>query len=176
MKRRQITAFGASRLDEKDPIYHDVVALGQRLAKSGWNGMTGGHQGLMAAFSQGIHQGGGHMRGVTLECFPTPPNNLFIEEQRAHNFFERMQTLIEDSDAWIVLPGGLGTLAELAMTWDLLAIEVLKMRPLILYGDMWREIMKELQTHLLTSTNHSFTMVHYCTTIDEVMEALETIH
>ena len=171
--RRRITAFGSSRIAEDDPRFQDVEELSKKLAEHGWDGLTGGHQGMMAAFSRGVRAGGGHVRGVTLECFPTPPDNTFSEEVRARNFFSRMQHLIEDCDAWLVLPGGLGTLSELAMSWDLRAIHILKDRPLILYGDMWPDIVSALQESLIMSVDHGFDMLHLCASHDEVLEVLK---
>jgi len=171
--RRRITAFGSSRISVDDPRFHDVEVLCKKLAEHGFDGLTGGHQGMMAAFSQGMRAGGGHVRGITLECFPTPPNNTFSEEVRAHDFFSRMQHLIEDCDAWLVLPGGLGTLSELAMSWDLCAINILKDRPLILYGDMWPTIVSTLQDSLIMSVDHGFDMLTLCNTHDEVISALK---
>jgi len=170
--RKRIAAFGSSRIGAEASSFTDVQALSCKLAQQGWDGMTGGHQGMMAAFSQGIHQGGGHIRGITLERFPTPPDNTLSEEVRAKDFFERMQVMIEDADAYIVLPGGLGTLAELAMTWDLLAINVLEARPLILYGEMWFEIVKQMQTSLVMSVDHTFDLISICENHDEVLSAL----
>jgi len=171
--RPRITAFGSSRIAVDDPRFRDVEELCKKLAERGFDGLTGGHQGMMAAFSQGMRAGGGHVRGVTLECFPTPPDNTFSEEIRAHDFFSRMQHLIEDCDAWLVLPGGLGTLSELAMSWDLRAINILKNRPLILYGDMWPDIVSTLQDSLIMSVDHGFDMLSLCTNHDDVLSALE---
>jgi uncharacterized protein (TIGR00730 family) len=171
-KRRRITAFGSSRITPDEPVFADVQQLSSKLARAGWDGMTGGHQGMMAAFSQGIRQGGGHVRGVTLERFPTPPDNTLSEEIRAKDFFERMQVMIEAADAYLVLPGGLGTLAELAMSWDLLAINVLEPRPLILYGGMWREVHDQLHNSLVMSVDHGFELMTICENHDEVLSAL----
>jgi len=127
---------------------------------------------MMAAFSEGIHAGGGHIRGITLERFPTPPNNTFSEEVRAGNFFDRMAQMIEKSDAWLVLPGGLGTLAELAMTWDLLAIRVLEPRPLLLYGEMWQPVVDVLREQLIMSTDRAFENMQICHSHAQVLQAL----
>lgn len=149
--------------------------MAERVAHAGWDGLTGGHQGMMAAFSQGIRQGGGHIRGITLERFPTPPGNHLHEEVRALDFFQRMQTLIEDTDAYIVLPGGLGTLAELAMSWDLLAIGVLEPRPLILYGDAWPPLLELLRKQCVMSVDDAFGIVSCCRTADEVIDLLNSV-
>lgn len=171
-QRKRITAFGSSRVSADDPLFHDVQQLSIKLAENGWDGLTGGHQGMMAAFSQGIHAGGGHIRGVTLERFPTPPGNTLSEEHRAHDFFDRMQMLIEQCDAYLVLPGGLGTLAELAMSWDLLAIRVLEPRPLILYGDMWQPVVDTLTEQLIMSVDHGFEQIHLAQTHQQVLDIL----
>jgi len=172
-KRRRLTAFGSSRLPERDPRFADVEALGWKLGERGWDAVTGGHQGMMAAICRGVRAGGGHVRGITLERFPTPPDNHLSEEVRARDFFERMRMLIEETDAWLALPGGLGTLAELAMTWDLLAIGVLKPRPLIVYGEGWTPILESLNEGLVWSVDHARAMIRPCRAHAEVLAVLD---
>lgn len=170
--RPRLAAFGSSRVDSSSTLYQDVRNLSQQIAEAGWDGVTGGHQGMMAAFSEGMHAGGGHIRGITLERFPTPPGNTLSEEVRAHNFFDRMGSLIEQADAWLVLPGGLGTLAELAMSWDLLAIHVLEPRPLLLYGEMWKPVISTLSDQLLLSADNAFEQITICDSHQQIIEAL----
>jgi len=172
LQRPRLAAFGASRVDSQSNEYCDVLQLSTAIARHGWNGMTGGHEGMMAAFSQGIHAGGGHIRGITLERFPTPPDNSFSEEIRAGDFFDRLGQMIEQADAWLVLPGGLGTLAELAMTWDLIAIRVLEPRPLLLYGEMWEPVIEVLNKQLLMSTQRAFDSIHICHSHADVLQQL----
>lgn len=171
-ERRRITAFGSSRLGEDDPRFADVEELGRRLGMSGWDGVTGGHQGMMAAICRGIRAGGGHVRGITLAGFPTPADHRLSEEIRARDFFDRMQTLIEETDAYLVLPGGLGTLSELAMSWDLQAIEVLEKRPLIIYGDSWTPLLESLKECMIWSVDDAVGLIHHCRTADEVLAVL----
>jgi len=168
----RLAAFGSSRIGAETVAYQDVFALSKKIAVAGWNGATGGHQGMMAAFSEGMHAGGGHIRGITLERFPTPPDNTLSEEIRSRDFFERMGSMIEQSDAWLVLPGGLGTLAELAMTWDLLAIRVLEPRPLLLYGEMWQPIVDTLSVQLVLSADKAFESIQICNSHEDVLNAL----
>ncbi len=170
--RPRLAAFGSSRIGRETAVYQDVFTLSKAIALAGWNGATGGHQGMMAAFSEGMYAGNGHIRGMTLERFPTPPDNTLSEEIRCRDFFERMGVMIEQSDAWLVLPGGLGTLAELAMTWDLLAIRVLEPRPLLLYGDMWQPIVDTLSTRLILSADKAFESIRICHSHDDVLKAL----
>ena len=174
IQRPRLTAFGSSRLGPENPVYDDVFQLSKAIAEAGWDGMTGGHQGMMAAFSEGLCAGGGHIRGITLERFPTPPNNTLSEEIRSRNFFDRMGTMIEEAQAWLVLPGGLGTLAEVAMTWDLLAIRVLEPRPLLLYGEMWEPIIDTLSEQLILSADQAFESIQICKNHNDVLQALNS--
>ncbi|MDQ6968991.1 MAG: LOG family protein [Mariprofundus sp.] len=171
--RPRLAAFGSSRISSESGVYQDVLLLSEKIARSGWDGITGGHQGMMAAFSEGMHAGSGHIQGITLERFPTPPNNTLSEEIRAHNFFDRMGSMIEQADAWLVLPGGLGTLAELAMTWDLIAIHVLEPRPLLLYGNMWPAIIHTLSDELIISADKAFDSIQICTKHQDILDALQ---
>jgi len=171
-KKPRIAAFGASRIPVQDVRFSDVVGLSEKLGRAGWHGLVGGHQGMMAAFSQGLRQGGGEVTGITLEVFPTPPDNTLSEEKRANNFFHRMQMLIEEADAYLVLPGGLGTLAEFAMSWDLLAIHILEPRPLVVYGSCWKPLLAVLESELVMSVDYGFERIRFCETHDEVLEAL----
>jgi len=173
--KKVITAFGSSRIAEDDSRFMDVEELSSKIGQLGWHGLVGGHQGMMAAFSRGVRQGGGEVTGVTLEVFPTPPNNTLSEEKRASDFFERMQVLIEDPLAYLVLPGGLGTLSELAMTWDLLAIQILEPRPLIIYGDCWLPLIETMKAQLVMSVDHGFECIHYCQSHEEVLEILKQV-
>lgn len=171
-ERKRIAAFGSSCINAETPEYIDVRLLATKLAVAGWDGITGGHQGMMAAFSEGIQAGGGHVQGVTLDRFPTPPENSLHEEIRARNFFDRMQTLIEDANAYLVLPGGLGTLAELAMAWDLLAIRILDIRPLVVFGHMWEPVLQVLKENLLFSVEQAFESIYICRSHEEVFSKL----
>lgn len=174
-KQRVITAFGSSRVQSHDERFKDAEVLSKKIGQAGWSGLVGGHQGMMAAFSQGVCDGGGEVRGVTLEVFPTPPQNTLSEETRAEHFFERMQILIEQADAYLVLPGGLGTLAEFAMTWDLLAIRVLEARPLIVYGTCWLPLIENMKAQLVMSVDHGFECIHYCENHEQVLEILGSV-
>ncbi len=169
--RPRISAFGSSRDDLPKARYEEVEELSRALAEMGLDGLVGGHQGMMAAFAKGMRAGGGHVRGITLSRFPTPPVNALAEEVRARDFFERMRLLIEEAQGYLVLPGGLGTLAELAMAWDLIAIRVLEPRPLVLFGEEWRALAEAMLARLWLSTERAAEVIHICTTPQEVLRA-----
>jgi hypothetical protein len=100
----------------------------------------------MEATSRGASEAGGHVIGVTsdeIEAWrPIGPNAWVAEEWRRQTLNERLNTLVTSCDAAIALPGGIGTLLEIALTWNHLAIDVLEPKPLILLGEGWHTVME----------------------------------
>jgi uncharacterized protein (TIGR00725 family) len=120
------------------------MELGKLLAERGHTVLTGGYIGTMEAVSRGANEAGGHVIGVTCEEIeawrPTKANAWVIEEIRRKTLMERLHTLIHESDAALAIPGGPGTLAEISVMWNLMIVESLHRRPLILIGDGWQSI------------------------------------
>ena len=135
-----ITVFGGSRPTPKDS--QQAERLGQRLGEAGLSVMTGGYIGTMEAVSRTASQAGSHVIGITCDQIeawrPVKPNSWITEERRFPTLRERLYTLMDDCDAAIALPGGPGTLAEIAMMWNHLLIESIPPKPLILVGDGWK--------------------------------------
>jgi hypothetical protein len=100
----------------------------------------------MEAVSRGAAESGGYVIGVTcdeIEAFrPVGPNPWVKEERRTVTLRERIFTMITSGQAAIALPGGSGTLAEVATLWNLLYIKTIPPRPLILVGPAWQETMR----------------------------------
>src|SRR5439155_24551030 len=98
--------------------------LGGELARAGADVITGGYSGAMEACSQGAHHAGGHVVGVTVELFESrgPANRYVRERLHTADRFERLRTIIEPADGYITLPGSIGTLTELFLTWTLLSV------------------------------------------------------
>lgn len=132
--------------------YADALALGGTLAGRGHTVLTGGYTGTMEAVSRGAAAAGGHVIGVTCieisRYHGRTANPWVLEERRCATLLERLRELIEGSDAAIALPGGPGTLTEIALTWNLMIVGSLARRPLILVGDGWRRVWAEFYAHL----------------------------
>jgi uncharacterized protein (TIGR00725 family) len=132
--------------------YADALALGGILANRGHTVLTGGYAGTMEAVSRGAAAAGGHVIGVTCDdigrVHGRTANSWVLEERRCETLLERLRALIEGSDAAIALPGGPGTLAEIALTWNLMIVGSLARRPLILVGDGWRRVWSEYYARL----------------------------
>src|SRR6185312_10458560 len=128
-----ITIFGGSRVARDTPEYQAAQRLGQALAERGFSVVTGGYNGVMEAVSRGAHEAGGHVIGVTVEViarnFERLPNAFLTQEVRTAALLERIDKLVELGDAYVVLPGGAGTLAELGIVWNLALLGALQDKP-----------------------------------------------
>ena len=137
-----ISVFGGSQPKEDSTAYAEAMELGRLLAQRGHTVLTGGYIGVMEAVSRGAHESGGHVIGVTCEDIeawrPIKANSWVKEEIRKKTLIERLHVLIHASDAALALPGGAGTLTEIALMWNLMIVESLHRRPLILVGRGWQ--------------------------------------
>ena len=140
----RVSVFGGSQPKEGNAAYAEAMELGKLLAERGHTVLTGGYIGTMEAVSRGANEAGGHVIGVTCEEIeawrPTRANAWVVEEIRKKTLMERLHTLIHESDATLALPGGPGTLAEISVMWNLMIVESLHRRPLILIGDGWQSV------------------------------------
>ena len=138
-----VTVFGGSTPLPDDPSYEQALNLGRSLAEKGFTVLTGGYIGTMEAVSRGAAEAGGHVIGVTCDEIeswrPVSPNRWVYEERRYPTLRERLYALIEDCDAALALPGGIGTLAEVAVMWSQMQVGAIPARPLVLIGPGWRE-------------------------------------
>jgi uncharacterized protein (TIGR00730 family) len=143
-----ITVFGGSLPQPGSTAYQEAIELGCLLANAGHTVLTGGYIGTMEAVSRGANEAGGHVIGVTCEEIERwrtiKPNRWVQEERRFTTMQERLNELIRACDAAIALPGGPGTLTEISLTWNLMIIRSLPVKPLILLGAGWKSVMESL--------------------------------
>jgi len=137
-----ITVFGGSHPVEGTEAYEEARLLGSSLAKNNHTVITGGYMGTMEAISRGAHEAGGHVIGVTcidIENWRGSKLNQWVKEEiRKQTLLERLHVLINHCDAAMALAGGSGTLTEIALMWNLMVIESLPRKRLILIGDGWK--------------------------------------
>ena len=151
-----ITVFGGAQPKEGSAAYEEARQLGALLAQNGHTVLTGGYVGTMEAVSRGASENGGHVIGVTCEetetWRKTKANQWVKEERKFKTLVDRMMELIQVNDGAIALSGGVGTLAEITLMWNLLIVEALPPRPLILVGSGWQstfdQFFKEFQTYM----------------------------
>lgn len=143
----KVTIFGGANPQSSGNSYEDAYCLGKNLALAGHVVLTGGYIGTMEAASRGAAEAGGHVIGVTCQEIEVwrgvRANPWVMEEWRYETLHERLLALIDGCDAAIALPGGVGTLLEIAMLWNRMSIDAIPRKPLILVGDGWHEIMEK---------------------------------
>lgn len=142
--------FGSARLTPDDPEYGDARRLGGLLAAGGWTLCTGGYDGAMAAVSRGAAEAGGRVIGVTMSAWAKrmAANAWVGEERAAADLLARVGMLLE-ADAWLAVAGGMGTLSEVALAWNLLQTRDVPPRPLVLVGPRWEALMPAFRSHLV---------------------------
>jgi hypothetical protein len=134
--------FGSNSPKEGDPDYAAARQLGYALAQAGYVVATGGYFGTMEAASRGAKEAGGHVIGVTTSIFDgvrLQPNAYLDEEIKLPTLFQRLHHLVTMADVWVALPGGIGTLSEVALTWSLLQVGEMPRQPFVLVGAQWRQ-------------------------------------
>lgn len=143
-----VTVFGGTKPRPGDPAYAEAVQLGALLARAGHTAITGGYMGTMEAVSRGASEAGGHVIGVTcqeIEDWRGGKANTWVrEERKVQTLQERMILMMDLADAVIALPGGIGTLAEIALLWNRMVIEASPRKPLVLVGSGWQATLREL--------------------------------
>ncbi len=146
-----VTVFGASLTSPGQPLYQEAMLLGKLLAEAGHSVKTGGYIGTMEAVSRGAAEAGGHVIGATcteIEKWRSVGANPWVkEEQKSPSLMSRLDRLMTPSDAFMALPGGVGTLAEILLAWNRIVITSLPACPLILIGEGWQQ---SIQTFLDT--------------------------
>ena len=134
-----VTVFGSSQPKQSSPAYQTAYELGRAIGTAGWTLCNGGYGGTMEAAAKGAVEAGGHTIGVTCSTFRRNGANPYIKQEvPTFNLLTRLDTLVRLGKAYVALPGGTGTLLELALIWELLNKKILRRNaPIILLGDTW---------------------------------------
>lgn len=138
----RVSIFGSARLAPGTPAYDEVKRLAAELTGMGCDIVTGGGPGLMQAANEGAasvaSDRSDHSVGIRIALPFEQHVNPFVGDAHVHQtFFSRLHHFALVSDAFVVVPGGVGTLLELAMAWQLLQVRHLHNVPLILTGPIW---------------------------------------
>ena len=143
----RVTIFGSARIQPGTVAYDGVKQLAAELARLGCDIMSGGGPGLMQAANEGalsvdpeaLHRSVGIRVDLPFEQAVNP----FVGQVYDHRtFFSRLHHFMIISDAFVVVPGGIGTLLELSLVWQLLQVRKLYNTPLVLVGKMWPELVE----------------------------------
>ena len=137
-----VTVFGSARIHPDDPHYELARKMGAAIARLGFTVMTGGGPGIMEAANRGAKDVGGRSVGCTIELPSEQPANAYLDRcVRLHYFFVRKALLVKYSYAFVVMPGGAGTLDELFEALTLIQTAKIKNFPIVIMGtDYWKEL------------------------------------
>jgi uncharacterized protein (TIGR00730 family) len=142
MDEKVVTIFGTGRAKEGGSNFRLAYEVGRLLAQAGLTIANGGYGGSMLAAAKGASEAGGEIIGVTCSAFKSSRANEYVtREVVTASLDERLDTLIKLGWAYVVLPGGTGTLLELAKVWELKNKGFLDGgKPVILVGEFWRPL------------------------------------
>lgn len=170
-----IAVFGSASPTADSEAYRLAHRVGRLLAEAGFAVATGGYSGTMSAVSQGACEVGGHVIGVTsaqIERFrPLGCNEWVKEEIKYESLRERLLHLVTNNDGMIVLPGGVGTLSEMALAWSFIQVGEMPPRPLVLLGDLWRETIEAFLRPEYVRDSH-LDLLHLANTPEEAVAHL----
>lgn len=142
-----VSVFGSTRVYPEDKLYQQAIQIGRKLAEKGFNVITGGGPGVMEAANRGAAEGGARSVGLNIRLpMEQQPNPFANIQLNFRYFFIRKVMFVKYSVAYIVLPGGFGTLDELTEAVTLIQTHKIKPFPVILVGsDYWSGLLKWLK-------------------------------
>ena len=150
--RYRVTIFGSARVKPGTFVYEETKRVAAALAEMGCDIITGGGPGLMHAANAGAATAPGSSRsiGIRVDLPFEQEVNAFVTEAFEHRtFFTRLHQFVIASDAFVVAPGGIGTVLETMMIWQLLQVHHLEDTPLILVGKMWPGLIEWVRSSML---------------------------
>jgi uncharacterized protein (TIGR00730 family) len=185
-ERYRVTIFGSARVQPGSFAYREVSRVAKALAEMGCDVVTGGGPGLMQAANEGASAANAPERVRSVGIRVTLPFeqsvNPYVQDAYEHQtFFTRLHHFVLTSDAFIVVPGGVGTILELTMIWQLLQVRHVHDTPLILVGKMWTGFVEWARASLLTTdpplANPEDLEIPQCvTTGDEAIALIRDCH
>jgi len=151
-ERYRVTIFGSARAKPGTIAYEETKRAAKELAAMGCDIITGGGPGLMQAANEGVDAAGASKSmGIRVDLPFEQEVNPFVELAYEHKtFFTRLHHFVLASDAFIVAPGGIGTVLETMMIWQLLQVRHIEKTPLILVGKLWPGLVEWVRDSMLS--------------------------
>jgi uncharacterized protein (TIGR00730 family) len=180
----RVTIFGSARVQAGTFGYEETKRAAAALAAMGCDIITGGGPGLMQAANEGAATAPERAQSVGIRVdLPFEQDvNAFVTEAFEHRtFFTRLHQFVLASDAFIVAPGGIGTVLETMMIWQLLQVRHLQDTPLILVGSMWPGLIEWARSTMLASDPplanlEDMTIPHCAANADEAIAIIREHH
>jgi uncharacterized protein (TIGR00730 family) len=173
-----ITVFGSARFKEDHPYYEKAREFGKRIAGIGFTTMTGGGPGIMEAANRGAYESGGVSVGCNIRLpFEQHGNKYMTKSITFEHFFVRKVLLVKYSYAFIIMPGGFGTMDEFFETLTLVQTQTITQFPIVLFGkeyysNLWNYA--EFMAQQGTISRDDMKLVLLTDDIDEAMHHIQT--
>jgi uncharacterized protein (TIGR00730 family) len=176
-----VTIYGSSRLAADDKLYAQTEEIAYRLGTKGFSVITGGGPGVMEAANKGALKAGVTSVGLNIEMPEQQvPNPYTTKSITFHHFFIRKVMLVKYAIAFVMMPGGLGTLDELTEVLTLIQTLKIKPFPVVLFdSEYWKGFLDWLRTSVLTRkfiSEEDFHLLRVCDQPGEVVEVVESWH
>jgi uncharacterized protein (TIGR00730 family) len=182
-ERYRVAIFGSARAEPGSFVYEEVKRLAGAFASMGCDIVTGGGPGLMQAANEGAKAAGAPgSLGIRIELPFEQGANPFVEQAFDHEtFFTRLHHFVIASDAFVVTPGGIGTVLETLMIWQLLQVNHIRDVPLILVGKLYSGLIAWARTSMLDSrlalaSPEDFDIPQCVDTADEAIALVRDLH
>ncbi|MEO8801365.1 MAG: TIGR00730 family Rossman fold protein [Polyangiaceae bacterium] len=174
---RAVTIFGSARIAKGTPVYEAARTLGRRLAEEKYAVITGGGPGIMEAANQGAHEAGGESIGCNIELpFEQAFNPYVTVPVNFRYFFVRKTMFVKYADAFVIFPGGFGTLDELFEALVLIQTGKLGHFPIVLYGKAyWQGLVDWARSTLLADEAISRADLDLLQLTDDVEEIVRIV-
>ena len=174
-----VTVYGSARLRETDPLYAEISEITRKLAEIGFAVITGGGPGVMEAANKGAYEAGGASIGLNIELPNEQDLNPFTtKSMRFHHFFARKVMLVKYATAFVIMPGGWGTLDELSEVVTLMQTSKIKPFPVILFkSDYWQGLLDWMENVSLARefiSAEDMELLRVCDQPDEVIETVQS--
>src|SRR5215467_8756979 len=173
-----ITVFGSARFKETDVYYEKAREFGKRIAELGFTTMTGGGPGIMEAANRGAFENGGASVGCNIRLPFEQKANPYVQASITFEyFFIRKVMLIKYSYAFIIMPGGFGTMDEFFETITLIQTKTITQFPIVLFGkEYYKDLMETIEAMAKHGTiaTEDMKLVLLTDDIDEAMQHIRT--
>jgi uncharacterized protein (TIGR00730 family) len=173
-----ITVFGSARFGEEHPYYQLARRIGAAISKSGFTVMTGGGPGIMEGANRGAFEAGGMSVGCNIRLpYEQLPNDYMQKQVTIDYFFVRKVLLMKYSYAFVVLPGGWGTMDEFFETLTLIQTGIIQKFPVVLMGKEYHQHLLTYMQQMLevgTISAEDLDLVVVTDDVDEAMEHIST--
>jgi len=173
-----ITVFGSARFKEDHLYYKSAREFGKRISEMGFVTITGGGPGIMEAANRGAFENGGISVGCNIQLpFEQKPNQYLTEEITFEHFFVRKVLLTKYSYAFIIMPGGFGTMDEFFETLTLVQTKTITQFPIVLFGkEYYKDLLEMIEQMNVKGTisKEDLSLVLLTDDIEEAMQHIQT--